>query len=212
MRSRPLAFFSKLVECSALRWPTTKQLTCGKCNEGWICEEHPDLAWPHENCAGPGIPCDVPTCPDRIDLRPVKTRTGLVCPLCRLPVATIEDEGAGTIIFPLPGDASIAGQGITQPRACIRGTRRSRSIVFLCPACGRHRSAEEPGVPTQALQATMPRMTAQTRGRGSRKAVRARIKSGYLRKLCHVGTGCEDRQANVCCGCGRGLCLAAGGE
>ena len=38
-------------------------LTCGKCDEGWICEAHPDRPWPHDDCAGPGIPCDVPTCP-----------------------------------------------------------------------------------------------------------------------------------------------------
>jgi hypothetical protein len=26
-------------------------------DEGWVCEEHPALAWPHYDCAGPGIPC-----------------------------------------------------------------------------------------------------------------------------------------------------------
>lgn len=38
--------------------------TCGLCDEGWICEVHPHLYWPHpdENdpegeCAGPGMPC-----------------------------------------------------------------------------------------------------------------------------------------------------------
>jgi hypothetical protein len=45
-------------------------LSCGKCNEGWICEEHPDQPWPHQNCAGPAIPCDVVTCAYRIDVRP----------------------------------------------------------------------------------------------------------------------------------------------
>lgn len=24
---------------------------------GWICEQHPDRTWPHDNCAGPGMPC-----------------------------------------------------------------------------------------------------------------------------------------------------------
>jgi hypothetical protein len=27
------------------------------CDEGWICEEHPTLPWPHDDCAGPGMPC-----------------------------------------------------------------------------------------------------------------------------------------------------------
>jgi hypothetical protein len=27
------------------------------CNEGWICEAHPDQGWPHDDCAGPGEPC-----------------------------------------------------------------------------------------------------------------------------------------------------------
>jgi hypothetical protein len=27
------------------------------CNEGWICEAHRDLGWPHDDCAGPGMPC-----------------------------------------------------------------------------------------------------------------------------------------------------------
>jgi len=44
----------------------------------------------------------VPNCPYRIDLRPLKSRTGLVCPSCRQPVATIEDEDAGAVIFHCP--------------------------------------------------------------------------------------------------------------
>jgi len=51
------------------------RLTCGTCDHGWICEAHPDRPWPHDDCTGPGIPCDVPTCPYRIDVRPVRTRT-----------------------------------------------------------------------------------------------------------------------------------------
>jgi hypothetical protein len=30
-------------------------MTCGKCTDGWVCEEHPDKPWPHEDCAGPGM-------------------------------------------------------------------------------------------------------------------------------------------------------------
>lgn len=22
----------------------------------WICEQHPDKPWPHDDCAGPGMP------------------------------------------------------------------------------------------------------------------------------------------------------------
>jgi hypothetical protein len=32
------------------------------CNEGWVCEEHPERPWPHEACSGPGVPCDNPAC------------------------------------------------------------------------------------------------------------------------------------------------------
>jgi hypothetical protein len=44
-----------------------------RCAEGWICEEHPDLEWPHPklrpedgmgaDCAGPGMPRQCPGCP-----------------------------------------------------------------------------------------------------------------------------------------------------
>lgn len=31
---------------------------CPVCEgEGWRCEEHPDLPFPHDDCAGPGMPC-----------------------------------------------------------------------------------------------------------------------------------------------------------
>lgn len=35
---------------------------CQKCDDGWICETHPDKAWPHDDCPGPGMPCDEPWC------------------------------------------------------------------------------------------------------------------------------------------------------
>lgn len=25
--------------------------------EGWVCEQHPQLPWPHDLCDGPGMPC-----------------------------------------------------------------------------------------------------------------------------------------------------------
>jgi len=38
------------------------RLTRGKCDNGWICEEHPDLPWPHDDCGGPGVPCENSPC------------------------------------------------------------------------------------------------------------------------------------------------------
>jgi hypothetical protein len=35
----------------------TKPVQVCSCAEGWICEQHPDRAWPHEDCAGPAMPC-----------------------------------------------------------------------------------------------------------------------------------------------------------
>jgi hypothetical protein len=32
------------------------------CDEGWVCEEHPERPWPHDACSGPGVPCDNPAC------------------------------------------------------------------------------------------------------------------------------------------------------
>ncbi len=41
----------------------TDQPNVCHCHQGWICEEHPDRPWPHDDCAGPGIRCDNPDCP-----------------------------------------------------------------------------------------------------------------------------------------------------
>jgi hypothetical protein len=48
------------------------------------------------------VPCDVPTCPYSRAFRPLTKTTGLIRPRCRQPVATIEDEGARTVIFHCP--------------------------------------------------------------------------------------------------------------
>ncbi len=37
-------------------------IKCPKCCEGWICECHPDKGWPHDDCPGPGRPCEEPGC------------------------------------------------------------------------------------------------------------------------------------------------------
>ena len=33
------------------------------CASGWICEQHPDQPWPHDDCAGRGKQCRNPHCP-----------------------------------------------------------------------------------------------------------------------------------------------------
>ena len=50
-------------------------LTCGKCDNGWICEEHPDLPWPHDDCGGPDVPCENPAC----DFSIIATGCGWAC-------------------------------------------------------------------------------------------------------------------------------------
>jgi hypothetical protein len=67
--------------------------TCGKCLDGWICEEHPDKPWPHDGCAGPGVPCDNPFCDFSI------IRTGLVCPACRRSQGEIKTQTHRVIGF-----------------------------------------------------------------------------------------------------------------
>jgi hypothetical protein len=39
------------------------------CNEGWICEQHEDMPWPHDDCPGPGMLCADPDCLDGRILR-----------------------------------------------------------------------------------------------------------------------------------------------
>jgi len=35
-------------------------VACHRCvGERWICEAHPQLPWPHGDCAGPGEPCPI---------------------------------------------------------------------------------------------------------------------------------------------------------
>jgi hypothetical protein len=36
---------------------------CVRCRgHGWLCEQHPHCYWPHDDCVGPGIPCDATGC------------------------------------------------------------------------------------------------------------------------------------------------------
>jgi hypothetical protein len=45
------------------------------CNEGWICEAHPDQGWPHDDCAGPGEPCPRCNTDDRRDYQRTGSRS-----------------------------------------------------------------------------------------------------------------------------------------
>ena len=38
-------------------FPTSNGKSCDGCDEGWTCEAHPGTPWPHDDCAGPGMPC-----------------------------------------------------------------------------------------------------------------------------------------------------------
>jgi hypothetical protein len=67
--------------------------SCGECEDGWICEEHPDQPMGHEHCSGAGMPCQNPKCPYRTK------RTGLVCPMCKTSMGDIEHQADRTIRF-----------------------------------------------------------------------------------------------------------------
>ena len=85
-----------------------------RCEQGWICEEHPDQRYPHDNCSGPGMQCDNPDClwwkddpsrARRLDVVYASTsqaptqKTGVVCPLCKEAYGAIEDQQPKRIVF-----------------------------------------------------------------------------------------------------------------
>lgn len=42
---------------------------CPRCrDERFVCEQHPTQPWPHDDCAGPGVPCPLCNAGDRPDL------------------------------------------------------------------------------------------------------------------------------------------------
>ena len=48
-----------LPSCAALLplGPSTSGscVSCAEC--GWVCQDHPDSPWEHDNCGAPGVPC-----------------------------------------------------------------------------------------------------------------------------------------------------------
>jgi hypothetical protein len=40
----------------------TRTMTWCTCARGWVCRQHPALPWPHEDCPGPGAPCENAAC------------------------------------------------------------------------------------------------------------------------------------------------------
>jgi hypothetical protein len=66
---------------------------CGQCNDGWICEDHPDRPMGHDHCGGAGMPYQNPSCPFSVK------RTGLVCPKCRRSQGEITMETHRVIRF-----------------------------------------------------------------------------------------------------------------
>ena len=66
--------------------------SCGRCLDGWICEDHPDQPWGH-GCGGAGMPCENENCAFSV------LNTGVVCPSCRQAVGSIELETHRVISF-----------------------------------------------------------------------------------------------------------------
>ena len=90
---------------------------CGQCAGGWICGQHPYQPWPHDDCAGPEIPCENPNCPHRwrTASRDTARPTDLRCHACRQALVVIESD-------------------------------RPPVLVMRCRGCGHRWHAEEPGV------------------------------------------------------------------
>jgi hypothetical protein len=65
---------------------------CPKCSDGWTCEAHPFRTWPHDDCGGPGMPCDAPgSVHSRLDAEGKHDRFGWLGPPAqqRTPSATL---------------------------------------------------------------------------------------------------------------------------
>ena len=45
------------------KWPAQTEIDANHCDAGLICETHPDLPWPQDDCPGPGQRCSQPDRP-----------------------------------------------------------------------------------------------------------------------------------------------------
>ena len=52
---------------------------CQECKQGWTCEKHSGTPWPHDDCPGPGMPCQNRECKWRAENFPgINSETSLV--------------------------------------------------------------------------------------------------------------------------------------
>jgi hypothetical protein len=56
---------------------TMKEPAC-YCDEGWVCEAHPDHPWPHDECGGPGMPHMAEGCPYGAENRRIQKENDLL--------------------------------------------------------------------------------------------------------------------------------------
>ena len=68
------------------------------CNDGWVCDVHPDMAWPHDECPGRGMPCTNTRCPNgRQNIKRLKSGIGMSAELDEQEVADVSSELAALI-------------------------------------------------------------------------------------------------------------------
>jgi hypothetical protein len=64
----PARIFSHKLRARLLKEGFTEEPVGCYCADGWICEQHADRPWPHDDCAGPGMPCANVNCQRRARL------------------------------------------------------------------------------------------------------------------------------------------------
>jgi hypothetical protein len=55
------------------------------CEQGWVCEAHPDKPLEHDDCTFPGVLCDNPECPWWQDIKKLVAESGAECAKHLLP-------------------------------------------------------------------------------------------------------------------------------
>ncbi len=105
--------------------PVPHRPPCARCGDAeWTCEEHPELAWPHDDCPGPGQPCPechLPSLPASVEIEDEHGPSMEVTP----PISDPNDEhgepqqvetGSEVATIP-PPDAEAAGSSQPSPAA-----------------------------------------------------------------------------------------------